>query len=63
LLKQFADQDPAVEYVDVVPVLVGADTVPRADLLVADKLHLNADGYRAWTAVIRPAVERALAAK
>ena len=63
LLKQFADEDQAVEYVDVVPVLVGADGVPRADLLVADKLHLNADGYRAWTAVIRPAVERALAAR
>jgi lysophospholipase L1-like esterase len=59
LVKEFADADPAVEFVDVWPTLLGPDGSPRADYLVADKLHLNEAGYRAWTAVIRPAVERA----
>jgi lysophospholipase L1-like esterase len=63
LVRKFADADPTTEFIDVVPALVGPDGSPRADLLVADKLHLNDDGYRAWTAVIRPYVERALAAK
>ena len=61
LVQQLADADPAVEFVDVVPALSQPDGSPNADLLVADKLHLNDAGYRAWTAVIRPHVERALA--
>ena len=60
MLRDYADAEPAVEYVDVVPTLLGPDGRPRADYLVADRLHLNPDGYRAWTAVIRPAVEQAL---
>jgi lysophospholipase L1-like esterase len=63
LVKDFADADPTADYVDVVPALLGPDGTPRADYLVADRLHLNADGYRAWTAVIRPAVEHAVAAE
>ena len=60
LVREFAQADPVVEYVDVVPALLDRDGRPREDFLVADKLHLNEDGYRAWTAVIRPVVERAL---
>ena len=63
LVRDFADADPAVEFVDVVPALLGPDGRPRADYLVADMLHLNEDGYRAWTAVIRPHVERAVGPK
>ena len=61
LIREFADSNPTAEYVDVVPALLGPDGRPRADFLVADKLHLNDDGYRAWTAAIRPHVDRALA--
>jgi lysophospholipase L1-like esterase len=60
MIRDYADKEDNVEYVDVVPALLGPDGKPRADYLVADRLHLNPDGYRAWTAVIRPAVERAL---
>jgi len=60
MIRDYADKEDNVEYVDVVPTLLGPDGKPRADYLVADKLHLNPQGYRAWTAVIRPAVERAL---
>lgn len=63
LVRDFAEADPATEYVDVVPALLGSDGRPRADFLVADKLHLNADGYRAWTAAIRPHLERAVAGR
>ena len=63
MIREFADADDAVEYVDVVSTLLGPNGQPRADYLVADKLHLGPDGYRAWTAVIRPHVERALASR
>jgi lysophospholipase L1-like esterase len=60
MLRDYAGAEPSVEYVDVVPTLLEGDGRPRADYLVADRLHLNPDGNRAWTVVIRPAVERAL---
>ena len=63
LVREFCDADPAAEYVDVVPTLTDADGRPRADYLVADRLHLNDDGYRAWTAAIRPHVDRAAGAR
>lgn len=59
IIEAFAEADPQVEFVDVVPTLLGPDGRPREEFLVADKLHLNEAGYRAWTAVIRPRVERA----
>ena len=61
LVRDFTDADPTSEYVDVVPVLSTPDGAPRPELLVADELHLNENGYRAWTKVIRPRVEQALA--
>ena len=60
MVREFCDTDPTSDYVDVVPALLDESGKPRADYLVADKLHLNPEGYRAWTAMIRPQVERAL---
>lgn len=37
-------------------VLLTADGQPPADLLRADKLHFNAKGYQAWTAIVKPRV-------
>lgn len=59
LVRELAESDPAVEYIDVFSALLGPDGKPRPDLLVADKLHLNEAGYRVWTDVIRPYVARA----
>lgn len=59
LVRAFAESNPSVGYIDVVPALLGPDGKPRADFLVADKLHLNLAGYRVWTDVIRPHVTRA----
>ena len=39
-----------VAYLDVVPDMLGADGQPRPELFIADHLHMNADGYRIWTA-------------
>jgi lysophospholipase L1-like esterase len=63
LVREFAASDPTADFIDAGPALVDQAGAPRADLLVADKLHLNEAGYRAWTAAIRPHVERALAGR
>ena len=61
LVREFAESDPTADFIDAGPALVDQAGAPRADLLVPDMLHLNDEGYRAWTKVIRPRVERALA--
>ena len=44
-----------LHYIDVAPVML-TDGQPK-DIYVADGLHMTPDGYRLWTAVIRPVVE------
>ncbi len=43
-------------YLDLWPALAAADRSLRPEL-TPDGLHLNADGYREWTALLRPALE------
>ena len=37
---------------------IGADGQPRPDFYTENRLNLNARGYEAWTAAVRPAIER-----
>lgn len=53
-------QDKRLTFVDVWPVMLGSDGQPREELFVADKLHLNAAGYEAWTRLLAPLLEAAL---
>lgn len=50
-----------VVFVDVVPPMLGADGEPRAELFVADGLHLAAAGYALWTHLVLPHVQAAAA--
>lgn len=52
--------DPQLHFVDTASALLDADGRPDPQWFVADRLHLNAQGYAHWTATIRPALDRAL---
>jgi lysophospholipase L1-like esterase len=54
-IQAFAAQRNDLRYVDVSPAML-AEGVPK-DIYVADGLHMTPEGYRLWTAVIRPVVE------
>ncbi len=43
-----------VQFVDLSPALLGPDGKARADLLVKDMLHLNDEGYRVLTSIVKP---------
>lgn len=62
-VKAVCAADPALAFVDLAPVLLGADGQPRAELYVADQLHLAPAGYALATGLIKPAVERAWTAQ
>ncbi|NLF37910.1 hypothetical protein GX586_00600 [bacterium] len=53
LVRQFAADDPLIGYVDVWDAMLGADGMPRAELFVADRLHMNQQGYALWRDIIR----------
>lgn len=54
LLRTFAASDRRLTYVDVFTPMIGADGKPIPELFVEDGLHLNAAGYRIWTAALTP---------
>lgn len=43
-------------YLDSHAKLLSSDGKPRPELLRKDGLHLNADGYAAWTAILKPQI-------
>ena len=50
--------DRLAAFVDVEAALVGGDGQPRPDFYTENRLNLNARGYEAWTAAVRPVIER-----
>lgn len=56
--RQMADADPLVDYVDVESALLGSDGRPVRELYAENGLNLNERGYAAWTAAVKPIIER-----
>ena len=54
LIIEAMRDDPKQVFVDVWPAMLGPDGTPRPELFVADKLHLSAEGYRIWAALVKP---------
>lgn len=53
-IRRFLAHRRNTQYVDVGPAMLGTNGQPRGALFTADSLHMNAEGYRVWTAVLRP---------
>lgn len=41
-------------FIDVFPLMLGADGLPKPDIYVADRLHMNANGYAIWRQAVGP---------
>jgi lysophospholipase L1-like esterase len=54
LVREFCNSEPGLAYVDVFSDMLGPDGLPRPDIFREDRLHMNGDGYRLWTRLIRP---------
>ncbi len=54
LIREFAASNPRLVFVDVEKTMLGPDGQPRAELLKSDGLHLNEEGYRLWSELVRP---------
>ena len=54
LVRATCDADPALTYIDVSASMMDAYGMPRAEIFVADSLHMNDAGYDAWTVAVAP---------
>lgn len=54
LIKTYLKQKPQTSYVDVYHPMLTEDGRPRADIFIADSLHMNQNGYRIWQKAIEP---------
>ena len=43
-----------IEFVNTFDLMLGPDGLPRPDIYVADRLHMNAKGYAIWAEAVRP---------
>ncbi len=57
LVKEFCAKDERLDYIDVVPLLLGKDGRPRKELLRLDGLHLSAKGYEILDDAVRKAIK------
>ena len=53
LIKEFADTEPGLSFIDTFSETVGPDGHPRPELFREDGLHTNERGYAIWTKLIR----------
>jgi lysophospholipase L1-like esterase len=54
LIRTSCESQPWVTYLDVEAAMLGADGKPRPELYVQDGLHMTSEGYKIWTAALRP---------
>ncbi len=54
LVAEHVKGEKRLAFVDTASAFVGDDGQPRADLLLKDGLHLNPEGYKVLTALVRP---------
>lgn len=47
-----------LDFIDVFPLMLGADGLPKPDIFVADRLHMNSRGYAIWREAVAPHLVR-----
>lgn len=52
LIEAFTKEQPNLKYIDVFHDMLGSDGLPKPDIFVADRLHMNAEGYKLWTQIV-----------
>jgi lysophospholipase L1-like esterase len=57
LIKDIAERDGLVDYIDVFTPMLGKDGKPRPELFLEDRLHMNEAGYRLWRSIVGPFIK------
>ncbi|WP_101925179.1 MULTISPECIES: SGNH/GDSL hydrolase family protein [Luteimonas] len=58
LVRTWAATQRNVAFIDVFTPMLDADGVPREDLFIGDRLHMNPAGYALWRGIVEPYLVR-----
>lgn len=61
LVEKYIQSQEGMKFINVFPRMLGSDGLPRPEIFVADRLHMNAEGYKLWTEMVGaylPAADR-----
>ena len=53
-IEAWIGEQPRMKFINVFPHMLGADGLPKPEIFVEDKLHMNAAGYAIWKEVVGP---------
>ncbi len=53
-IEAWLKEQPRTKFINTFARMLGDDGLPLPGIFVADKLHMNAEGYKIWTEVVRP---------
>jgi lysophospholipase L1-like esterase len=53
LTRDYCEQH-GLRFIDVFPLMLGPDGLPKPDIFRDDRLHMNAKGYAIWKEAVRP---------
>jgi lysophospholipase L1-like esterase len=54
MIEEFTKTDSRLSFINVFPHMMGPDGLPRPEIFIADRLHMNEKGYAIWKEVVRP---------
>ena len=54
LIKNYISTQKYIQFLDVYHSMLGDDGLPLKDIYIADKLHMNANGYAIWQKLMAP---------
>ncbi len=52
LIREYSTKKRKLAFIDIYTPMLGTDGQPRKELFLADKLHMNAQGYALWKGVV-----------
>lgn len=58
LIKKYLRKKKHTIFVNVWDSMLGADGLPMTDIFIADRLHMNAQGYTIWQGLVGPVLVR-----
>ena len=53
-IEAWMKEQPRMKFINVFPHMLGADGLPKPEIFVEDKLHMNPAGYAIWKEVVGP---------
>jgi len=63
LIAAYCASDARLKFIDIFPLMLGADGRPQPELFIQDGLHMNRKGYELWIPLVRNVLDTAVPAK